>query len=57
MKMNAYETVTSLIDYTISSDNRRHMISSIEIGLGFLLLALGVGTATCKLSNKEDNDE
>ena len=51
--MNKYDMTTSFIDYSTSSKNRKHIISSVEIGFGLLLLILGIGTATCDVENKE----
>lgn len=46
--------LTSAIDYSVSNKNRKHMVSSIEIGLGLLFLVLGIGTATCDISNETE---
>lgn len=49
--MDNYNAVKEIIDYSVSTKNRKIIISSIEIGLGFLFLVLGIGTSICKVDN------
>lgn len=43
--MNKYKFLPSLIDYSVSNDNRKRVVCSIEIG---------IGTATCQIEEKEN---
>lgn len=52
--MNKYKFLPSLIDYSVSNDNRKRVVCSIEIGLGLFLIILGIGTATCEIEEKEN---
>ena len=52
--MNKYKFLPSLIDYSVSNDNRKRVVCSIEIGLGLFLINLGIGTATCQIEEKEN---
>lgn len=54
--MTCYETATSLIDYSTSTINRKRIISSIEIGLGIMLIILGIGTATCEVNESMEKE-
>lgn len=55
--MTHLETAASIIDYSISTNNRKRILSSIEIGLGLLFIALGVGTALCEVNDKNKEYE
>lgn len=52
--MDKYDLMTSIIDYSVSSKNRKRIVSSIEIGLGLFLIAIGIGTATCETETIEE---
>lgn len=52
--MNKYKFLPSLIDYSVSNDNRKRVVCSIEIGIGLFLIILGIGTATCQIEEKEN---
>lgn len=52
--MKLYNTTTELIDFSTSTNNRKRVISSIEMGLGIFLLILGLGTATCETEEKQN---
>ena len=39
---------------SVSNDNRKRVVCSIEIGLGLFLIILGLGTATCEIEEKEN---